>query len=169
MHFYLRRLDEVLAAAAHGMTVEGLFRRPGEGKWCAAEILEHLSLTYAGTARVLDRILQAGRPETRPRTLMDTVRTTVVLGLFHMPSGRQAPTPVVPRGLPGPDIVDSTRQNLALMDEVITRCEQTFGGRLRVANHPVLGPLTANQWRKFHWVHGRHHVRQIEQLRRHKK
>ncbi len=165
MHFYLRRLDERLAAATQGMTVEALFRRPGEGKWCAAEILEHLSLTYAGTARVLDRMLQAGRPETRPRTLMDRVRTTVVLGFSHMPSGRQAPHAVVPRGLPGPGIVDSTRQKLAWMDEMITRSEQAFGARTWVANHPVLGPLTAEHWRKFHWVHGRHHARQIEQLR----
>jgi hypothetical protein len=28
-----------------------------------------------------------------------------------------------------------------------------------------LGPLTGAQWRKFHLVHGRHHARQIRQLR----
>jgi len=29
----------------------------------------------------------------------------------------------------------------------------------------VLGPLTASQWRKFHWIHGRHHVKQISERR----
>ncbi|MGZ4836286.1 MAG: DUF1569 domain-containing protein [Terriglobales bacterium] len=30
-------------------------------------------------------------------------------------------------------------------------------------DHPFLGPLTADEWRKFHWVHGRHHTRQIRE------
>jgi hypothetical protein len=51
------------------------------------------------------------------------------------------------------------------MDEVIGQCEARFGKRTRVLDHPVLGPLTARQWRKFHWVHGRHHVKQIQKLR----
>jgi hypothetical protein len=29
-------------------------------------------------------------------------------------------------------------------------------------DHPFIGPLTADQWRKFHWVHGRHHIRQMQ-------
>ena len=165
MHFYLQSLDDALAVATRGMTSETLFRRPKEGKWCTAEILEHLSLTYAGTTRVLDRVLQAGQPDARHLTLMDRVRTTVVLGFSHMPKGREAPAQVIPRGLPSPDIVDSTRHKLVLMDRAISQSEQAFGGRMRVANHPVLGPLTTGQWRKFHWVHGRHHARQIEQLR----
>jgi len=30
----------------------------------------------------------------------------------------------------------------------------------------VLGALTGEQWRKFHWLHGRHHVRQILKFRK---
>jgi hypothetical protein len=29
----------------------------------------------------------------------------------------------------------------------------------------ILGPLTGAQWRKFHLVHGRHHVKQVLHLR----
>jgi hypothetical protein len=29
----------------------------------------------------------------------------------------------------------------------------------------VLGPFSIEQWRKFHLVHGRHHVKQIRQRR----
>jgi hypothetical protein len=32
-------------------------------------------------------------------------------------------------------------------------------------DHPILGPLTGGQWRKFHLVHGLHHVKQIRRLR----
>jgi hypothetical protein len=51
------------------------------------------------------------------------------------------------------------------MDEIIRRAEQRYGRRTRLVDHPVLGPLTARQWRKFHWVHGRHHVAQILERR----
>src|ERR1700721_2221583 len=34
-----------------------------------------------------------------------------------------------------------------------------------IMGDPILGPLTAGQWRKFHLVHGMHHVKQIRRLR----
>ena len=51
------------------------------------------------------------------------------------------------------------------MDEAIAQCEQRYGSRAMVLDHPVLGPLTARQWRKFHLAHGRHHVKQIRERR----
>jgi hypothetical protein len=54
---------------------------------------------------------------------------------------------------------------ITAMDEAIAHCEQRHGKRTRLLDHPVLGPLTARQWRKFHWVHGKHHVKQIQRLR----
>jgi hypothetical protein len=55
---------------------------------------------------------------------------------------------------------------IAAMDEIIAQCEARFGKRTLLLDHPVLGPLTARQWRKFHWIHGRHHLKQIKELRR---
>jgi hypothetical protein len=54
---------------------------------------------------------------------------------------------------------------IATMDALIAQCEERYGKRTRMLDHPVLGPLTAAQWRKFHWVHGKHHVKQIMRLR----
>jgi hypothetical protein len=56
-------------------------------------------------------------------------------------------------------------KELAAMDDFITRCETRFGRSTRILDHPVLGPLTARQWRRFHWVHARHHMKQIWRLR----
>jgi hypothetical protein len=39
--------------------------------------------------------------------------------------------------------------------------EQRFGARTKLANHPLLGAFTAHEWRRFHLVHTRHHVKQI--------
>jgi hypothetical protein len=55
---------------------------------------------------------------------------------------------------------------IAEMDEMVTRCEEKLGARSKLLDHPMLGPLTAAQWRKFHLVHGLHHVKQIRRLRR---
>jgi hypothetical protein len=51
------------------------------------------------------------------------------------------------------------------MDSIIARCEEQLGSRCKLLDHPILGPLTASQWRKFHLVHGLHHVKQLRRLR----
>jgi Protein of unknown function (DUF1569) len=52
------------------------------------------------------------------------------------------------------------------MDALISQCEDRFGRRVRVLDHPILGPLSATQWRKLHLVHGRHHKKQLLRLRK---
>ena len=164
MDFYLERVEQAISRATQGMAIAQLSRRPQEGKWSAAEILEHLSLTYSGTAKAMERCLTAGQPTANLPTLKDRVATVVVVGLGHMPQGREAPAVTRPRGAAPEESLPVLLRSLAEMDELITRCEQKFGKRRRIVNHPVLGPLTARQWRKFLWVHARHHAQQIERL-----
>ena len=54
---------------------------------------------------------------------------------------------------------------IAEMDDMIARCEEKFGSSSKLLDHPILGPLTGAEWRKFHLVHGLHHVKQIRRLR----
>jgi len=161
---FLQKLHNSIASATRDITAEELARHP-EGKWCAAEVLEHLYLTYTGTIKGLERIGREGKPLARTPTLADRVRTTVVTGLGYMPPGRKAPERSRPRGMPAAQVVNEIATRIAEMDALITRYEAQFGKRIRLMDHPVLGPLTAQQWRKFHWVHGRHHVKQIRRLR----
>jgi hypothetical protein len=51
------------------------------------------------------------------------------------------------------------------MDGIMARCESEFGSHRKVLDHPILGPFSIAQWRKFHLVHGRHHVKQLQYLR----
>ena len=46
----LERLRQAIASATSDMSSEELTRQP-EGKWSAAEVLEHLYLTYTGTQK----------------------------------------------------------------------------------------------------------------------
>jgi len=132
MDSYLERLQQAIASATRGMTSEELTRRRGE-KWSAAEVLEHLYLTYTGTLKGCQRCLEAGRPMVSSPSL-----TTIIADI-------------------GPQLV--------AMDKLIAQCEARYGAHIRILDHPVLGPLTPRQWRKFHWVHGRHHVKQILERR----
>src|SRR5438309_4178201 len=89
----------------------------------------------------------------------------VVTGGEFIPGGRKAPQGVVPKGMPADQVLPTIRKHLADMDEAINACEGKLGSKIRIADHPVLGPLTVAQWRKFHMVHTRHHMKQIVALR----
>lgn len=161
----LQRLTAALASATQGMTIEDLNRHP-EGKWCAAEVLEHLSLTYTSTTKGFDRCLAQGAPMARKPAINDRVRTLVVVGLGHLPEGREAPANTRPKGQLAEKVVADVAAKIEDMDSAIARCEERFGTRTRLIDHPILGPLTGPQWRKFHWVHGRHHIKQILRLKK---
>ena len=164
MHRCLESVQREIDQAVAGMDPHQLAWRR-EGKWSAAAILEHLSLTYSGTAKNLQRSLAAGYPRGAAPTLRQRLITFAVTGLRFMPSGRQAPAGVVPKGASPEAVLPELRRALAAADEAITRCEAQFGARAKIANHPILGPLTARQWRMFHLVHARHHIKQIARLR----
>ncbi|MGH9501074.1 MAG: DUF1569 domain-containing protein [Terriglobales bacterium] len=164
MDSYLQRLQNAITSATHGMDVAALTRHP-EGKWSTTQILEHLCLTYTGSSKGFERCLQEGRPLARTPTLKERVAVFVVTGLGYFPEGRTAPERTVPRGMAAEDIVRTISDQLAAMDKLITQCETRFGRSTQILDHPVLGPLTARQWRKFHLAHGHHHAKQIVKLR----
>ncbi|HME34518.1 MAG TPA: DUF1569 domain-containing protein [Candidatus Sulfotelmatobacter sp.] len=158
------KLQENLELAVEGMSSEQLsWHLPG--KWCAAEVLEHLYLSYTGTINGFERIIRKGKPLATKASLAQSVLTFVIVKLGHMPSGRKAPTVAQPRGLPAEQVRNEIGAKLAAMDAIIAQCEARFGRQVKLLDHPILGPLTAPQWRKLHLVHGRHHQKQLLKLR----
>lgn len=167
MNSHLEQLQKALAAVIADVPEEELRWHPPE-KWCAGEVLEHLYLSYTGTLKGFERVIQAGKPlATRP-TVWQRCRVLVAVGFGYLPEGRKAPTNVQPRGLPLETVRTGIMPKIAEMDQIITRCEQQWGSQRKLLDHPILGPLNAGQWRKFHLVHGLHHVKQIQRLRQHK-
>lgn len=126
-------------------------------------MLEHLYLTYTGTIKGFERVA-AGQHTPSKLTWKHRLRRFVLLTLSHMPAGREAPANTRPKGLALEKIVGELGMKIAEMDETIARCEKMFGSG-HLLDHSILGPLTAAQWRKFHFVHGLHHVKQIRRLR----
>ena len=163
MHPKVEATWKMIEQATAGMSAEDLSRHP-EGKWCAAEIVEHLLITYTSTTKGLRKVLAAGKPlATRP-TLKNRVFQFAVLDAEYFPKGRKAPEATLPKGLDPAQVVRVVSQMLPDMDAAITECERKYG-KVRIADHPVLGPLTAVQWRTFHFVHARHHMKQVERLK----
>ncbi|MBZ5680812.1 MAG: DUF1569 domain-containing protein [Acidobacteriia bacterium] len=164
MDTHLGKLQQALSTAIGGMSAEQLSWHPA-GKWCAAEVLEHLYLTYTGTVKGFERVTAAGKSLATTPTFSQRLQTLVVLGLGYLPEGRKAPAVAQPRGLPQEQVVSGVFPAIGQMDEIITRCEKALGSGKKLLDHPILGPLTAKQWRKFHLVHGLHHAKQIQRLR----
>jgi hypothetical protein len=160
----LKSLQEEIASAVAGLSAEQWDRHP-PGKWCAGEVLEHLYLTYTGTAKGFSRVMEAGKLSVTPASWRQRGRKLVVVGLGYLPSGREAPAMARPKGLPRDKVRAEIAGQIAEMYKLIGRCEEKFGSGKQLLDHPILGPLTGVQWRKFHLVHGRHHLKQIRALR----
>jgi uncharacterized protein DUF1569 len=162
MDSYLERLHRELKGATEGATTSGLADAPA-GKWNAAQILEHLYLTYKNTNKGISKCLESGAPLATGATFRHGIATLLVVKLGYLPSGRKAPERTIPRGMGAQEVQQAIFPEIQRMESGLRDCENKFGPRTRIMDHPILGPLTAAQWRKFHWVHGRHHARQIRQ------
>jgi Protein of unknown function (DUF1569) len=65
----------------------------------------------------------------------------------------------------GAELIHELRTSQEEMDGLLDECQRLFGSG-RVASHFRLGPMTADQWRRFHVVHGRHHMKQMKRIAR---
>ena len=133
-----------------------------EGRWNSAQILEHLGRSYGTTAKMLELNLGSGRPpELRDATIGEFLATLLIVKLGVFPTGAKAPAIVTPHGEAGPVALNRALTDLVRMDAAIAATAERWGKDKAIALHPRLGPLNASQWRKFHYVHGHHHVLQI--------
>ena len=131
------------------------------GKWSCAQIFEHLLLSYAATTKATLQAMEIGKPLGGRPTLRDRISTFYVAGLGLLPSGRTAPQHVTPKDGAGLESLRQFNDALVAMDAMLTDAEKRFGSRVKLLDHPILGPLTAKEWRRFHRTHGRHHLKQV--------
>ncbi len=123
----LDKLKESLHSAMEGMSSEQLSWHP-PGKWCAAEVLEHLYLSYVGTIGGFERVMRKGKPLGSRASISQRVLTSVVVGLGHIPNGLKAPAIVQPKGLPAEQVRNEIGEKIVAMDAIIAQCEARFGG-----------------------------------------
>lgn len=165
MHPLLQKALKEIESATKGMSETQLSYHP-EGKWCAAEILEHLALAFELTSKGCDKALAAGKDLGRQPTIKERLIHMIVLDWKQIPSGRKAPERTTPKGeMGGLEAVERIQRGLVTMDQKLAEARQKLGTAGRVLDHPVLGPLTNEQWCTFHYVHTKHHMKQVRALR----
>lgn len=162
MNANITKALRLIEDSTHGLSEEAL-TRPCDGHWSPAQVLEHLARAFGGSAKYLENQLAAGQIQPmRAMTMKDRVQVFVVTRVGYFPEGRQAPAPTVPGDNPeGLAMVARTLENLQRVGKVLGDSEKKWGSGTRLFPHPVLGPLTAPQLCRFHFVHTRHHMKQV--------
>jgi hypothetical protein len=160
MHPFLQSALDEIDAAAGPLTPDGL-ARPVEGRWSIAEILEHLTLAFTLNRAALEKSLASGELRARRPRLTQRLGRILVIDVGYFPRV-EAPEMTRPTaGISPESSLASVRDALIAVDATLTRVGARFGEAVFVANHPYFAGLTVPQWRKFHWRHTRHHMRQV--------
>lgn len=163
MHPMLQQTADAIERATNGLSDAQMEQHP-EGKWSIGNILEHLSLAFSSTTRVMSKCIAGGRPLTTKGNFRNLVARLLVIRFSFIPNGRKAPRVVVPKGIPASQARLAILDNLRQMDDILTQCEDRFGRSVKVADHAILGPIPIWEWRKFHLQHTLHHMKQVAQL-----
>jgi hypothetical protein len=137
--------------------------------WTIQQVVEHLLLSLRTSREEMEERLRKGRiarkaHRTRPEWLLQLM----VLGVGYMPKGVPAPDETTPAAvLPmasGRELALALERELEMMDATLDICRKRFGME-RMGRHFLLGPMRIDQWRRYHAVHLRHHLRQVRAIR----
>ena len=171
MHPVLRAaFDDVAAELRHFDTTSSAVHPCGRPHcWTVQQVIEHLVLNLEATRTALEIRLDKGRPERHTtRSRAEWVLQLMVLSAGHMPKGVPATAETTPDTRLAATGVRELSQRLETaidrLDATLDHCRQRFGME-RVGRHFLLGPLRVDQWRRYHVLHLRHHLRQIEEVR----
>src|SRR5258707_13424080 len=124
----LEKLNQSLQSAVEGMSPSQWTWHP-PSKWCAAEVLEHLYLTYTGTIKGFERVIASGKPLASPVTFGHRLRTFFVVGIGRMPAGLEAPSIVRPTGLPLEKVRTEFAEKIQAMDALIAQRAARLGSQ----------------------------------------
>jgi len=171
MHAVLERVVSQIASDVRGLDAETtqLHPRGLAHKWTAQQVVEHLVLSYRLTSTALETRLNKGRVSRKQtRTELQWALQLMILSFGALPRGVPALDETVPvKGrfspMDGRQLGDLLGEEAEAMDALLDTCRRRFGID-RVGEHPWLGPLRVDQWRRFHVVHGLHHVVQLRSV-----
>lgn len=137
--------------------------------WSVQQIVEHLVLSMDGSRTTLEERLTKGRlGRNLHRSRTEWALQLMILSAGHMPKGVGAPRETTPAAdLPSTGVRELTERletSIELLDATLDQCRARFGME-RVGRHFLLGPMRIDQWRRYHVLHMRHHLKQMCELR----
>lgn len=155
-----------LLASVAAVPAESLERRAAPGVWTVAEVLDHLQLVEAGSARLLARRLQRAR---EAGLGAETDESSLLANAASRYAGREgivreAPELVRPReGVDAESALTGLQQSREALLEVVRDGDGLALGEVR-ANHAAFGELDLYQWLHFIADHEAHHEAQIRRI-----
>jgi hypothetical protein len=158
----LKASREQLLELVDGLTAEEWAFSPAEGRWSAAECLEHVIRVENRVLGLIGKKLEEDAPAP-DKTHVDDAR--IATAVLDRTARRQAPEPVRPTGQwPDPnDLLAEFRKTR----QRTTDFAATTQGDLRnyFIPHMALGELDCYQWLMLLSLHGSRHAQQIEEIK----
>ncbi len=170
MNGELDDLRNELGVVLAGLDEVQMQRRPAARTeaWCIQQIAEHLLRTYDTTLNLFEERLLKGRCTKATATLQQRWGQFLVARLGYFPHGHLAPTftcpPVVLELENGDQTLARVSARLQALKTIFQEAENAWG-QGRCVSHFALGPMSVEQWARFHRTHGRHHAKQIAAIR----
>ena len=158
---HLSRLEPVVLNPVHGLP-ESEWHSAPEGRWTVAQILEHLAVSVDLVAQLLEErgALPGRRRRSKPH---QTVLRHLVLTGGRIPRGLKTVIVAAPSEDPDPALAAA---QFRMGVELLRHLSESWTEELRESvflQHPYLGDLNLPEWVRFHYVHCRHHARQIRE------
>ena len=155
----LDALEPLVLGPLHGIPDQDWHRAPN-GKWSVAQIVAHLAAGVDLSSATLEKrkekygMLRRSNPG-------QAVLRNLLLTIGKFPPGRKAREATIPPERPDPAIVSAQfRMGIERFTKMIN--EWPRSRQLEVfVKHPYLGDLNVPEWVRFHYVHARHHAKQI--------
>lgn len=156
----LDAMDDLVLGPLHGISEEAWHRSPN-GKWSVAQIVAHLALGVDLSSSTLEK-----RKEKfgmlRRSTPGQAVFRHLLLTLGKFPPGRKSGELTLPPERPDPEQVSAQfRMGVERFTKLISEWPESRQVEVFV-KHQFLGDLNVKEWVRFHYVHARHHARQIK-------
>jgi hypothetical protein len=140
---------------------EGDWHKAPQGKWCPAQIVQHLAISLDLSRRTFEARQFHAPMRRRPRTLGEMARYYLVIHVGLMPRGREAPPATRPEERPDPNTAERLLRVGVERFLALGRILLPARARDLFVKNPALGDLTYPEWVRFHVRHCAHHARQI--------
>jgi hypothetical protein len=165
MHPVLKTEIETLANEISALSKEDaqVHPLPGNGRWSAQEIIEHLILSQNLTSETITAQLTKGTSPKNRRNLLKFFLRLQTIGAGYMPYGVPSMLAVRPRKYTaesGPAIAARFLESAETMDRLLVAARNKFGIQT-CGEHPFYGVMRVDEWRRYHAIHARHHLAQL--------
>ena len=125
--------------------------------WSVHQQAEHVLLANSGILKLIETAERPAQPGER------SLRGWFVLRFGFIPRGQaKAPEAVIPKERAREELlqlVSESRERIARLDvSALEEDEEPVG------NHPYFGALSSREWLRFMSVHGRHHLKIVDDI-----